>query len=256
MTDAFARRTGRRPQDGGQFVPLPGAIFAGSGVLAYIANPPWIVVGAGPTVTTFINSMTPGTFDAGCPVPPAWFAGGFVGNRGFARFVGGTYALVNALGIAANVRADIYGVEQYQGAIPTAAASFHTYTDNGLGAQVSTWGTGVAAVVQGFGANMNPGGFFGGGAGALTNNPTLVGQTMYAGDLRRWKDGVNVATPAVGQVGTAFPMARLSYGAIPGGGQPGTVDMAEIVLAVDDANGAGHRVAYQNRVRALYPGIL
>lgn len=247
------RRTGLRRASGagpaGGGVPLPPAIFQGNALFAYIASPPHIVVGAGPTVTLLHNVVSPGTLDSVPSGNPAYLPGGFLDGRNAIQFDGATQVSTTAaIGVPALQRNDIYTVCQYSGALPSPIAlrSF----DGGV-----WYGIFRASGTLGVPMVMAPFGPISGNAGPYDNGGLALFGTQYGGDVNVWVNGTQLLLLG-GQVGSTNPLTTFSFGGNGGANfWPGT--FAELVCVVnDDPNGNAHRLAYQNsRLKRLYPSI-
>ena len=228
----------------------------GAAAVWYEFTDPYLTY-SGPDVTAAQNVANPGTYDLGVGSAPLFVADGLDG-RDCGEFDGaGESLLVNTLPLAVGDTWDIYAVVQYMGTPPPGGVEYILYTDNGGGASQVTanWNSDYGMEYR-----STPSGYASNRGGALDTDPHLIVAASYnqgsgTSDGNLYIDGSVVAAVSSGQDGTQHGVSRFTVGALPGGASAANMRVSEIVLVRNETNGDANRLAYQERIKALYPTI-
>lgn len=231
---------------------LPSLIFGASLYLSYIMRDPWLVY-SGMDVVGVLESRGAGPNLAPLHGAPSYSAGGLDGQDAVQFDASATENLnTSSISIAAGVLLDVYCVIQHTGTLPpvTAADSWRMAGDQHklqLVTPSNEWRFTFGTVSGGFKSALHP--------TIASGVPRLMGHTMYGDNCTAWVDGVSsvaFAGPTGGQL--VSPINQLTLGGITTG-RYWNGRMSELVVAVNVPDGNAARLAYQERVKALYPTI-
>lgn len=224
----------------------------------YDWTPPYLAT-TGALVDVATNRANPGTYDLGAvgAARPTYTPSALDGY-GCADFDGVANVMVaNGLPGAVNDVWDVYVVLEYLGVPPAAAVGYVVYADNGGG--LSQVGLNLLGD-YGMEYRAAPGGYAANRGGVLDTSPHLMAGNTYDagignsnGDLRL--DGAVIAAVSAAQFGTLNALTRVGVGGVPGGASPANVRLREMVMVLNDTQGAAHAAQYEARIRRLYPSV-